>query len=170
MRETAGSLRAYFRSVGAFVAGYAIWTIVDLGPGPLVLVFQGVSLLLGLALLITGVMAPKLVRTAPLVLFVALWVNFGWRTILTLFEVVAGLAKTMTYVDAVIALAIALYLSLNIRRLSKAAPLPGSDVLVQWQDGSHHPAVVVQIHDQQVEVRFANGQQQWVAVQYVSAC
>jgi hypothetical protein len=174
MQETASSLRAYFLLVGAYLSLSAIYTIVDIGPSALVLLFQGVTVLLGLAMLGTGAMAKTLLQDSPVVLFVVVWVAFGWRMLLTLFVLVVGIAQTGTYFDALASILVALYLTFNIRRLSGETDgqaqdlLPGAVVTVRWQDGSHHRATVMQVSGPQVEVQFGNGQRQWVAAQFVT--
>jgi len=45
----------------------------------------------------------------------------------------------------------------------------GARVLVQWADGNRYPATVQQSAGGQCLVIFPNGQQQWVAVQYLTS-
>ena len=52
---------------------------------------------------------------------------------------------------------------------SLAKPGVGSSVLVQWSDGNKYPGTVAQISQGQYFVTMSNGEQFWVAEQYVSA-
>ena len=45
---------------------------------------------------------------------------------------------------------------------------PGSKVQVQWSDGNRYPAQVAQVAPGQILVDFGNGNQQWIAEQWIS--
>jgi hypothetical protein len=45
---------------------------------------------------------------------------------------------------------------------------PGARVYVQWADGNRYPATVTQSANGQCLVVFPDGQQQWVAAQYLT--
>jgi hypothetical protein len=45
---------------------------------------------------------------------------------------------------------------------------PGSRVLVAWSDGNRYPASVVQVAQGQCLCAFSNGQQHWIAMQWVA--
>jgi hypothetical protein len=164
MRETPNSLRAYLIIAGLLVTGIALSTIVELGPGPLILLFHGVSMALGVGMFAAGIIAPRLLLTMPAALHILVWVSYGWRTIAIVVVVIAGIADTGTYIDAAIGTAIAIYLTLNIKRLSSQTLTlsPGARVMVTLAPGSRHPATVIQQRGQQTEVRFDNGHQQWI--------
>jgi len=44
---------------------------------------------------------------------------------------------------------------------------PGARVQVKWSNGQRYPATVSQVNGQQYLVRFPDGQQHWVDVQYL---
>jgi len=49
-----------------------------------------------------------------------------------------------------------------------APPGPGTAVMVQWSDGRKYPGTVVQVAQGQYLVAMQNGQQHWVASQFVT--
>ncbi len=121
MKEPPGSLRLYLILVGGLVTGYAIYNIVTYGAYILVLGLNVVSMAFGIAMLVGGALTTKLLRTAPVALYIIVWGNVGWRVILTAIVLIAGAATSRTYIDLAISLGIAGYLTFNIKRLSQEA-------------------------------------------------
>jgi len=125
MKETPNSLRAYFILIGLLAIGGAVLNIVNYGTGLLLLVINVVSIALGLGLIGVGAMTPKLLQSAPPVLHVTVWINVAWHLIMYGLVLAGGSAETQNHIQALVALAIAIYLSVNIRRLSTAGPATG---------------------------------------------
>ena len=120
MRETPNSLRAYFILGGALLALGSITEIVQAGT-PIVLALNGLNVILAVALVVVGAMAPKLIDEAPVALYVAVWANYVWFVLLDLLALAGGAATTGLPIQVLVGLGIAVYLTVNVRRLSSAS-------------------------------------------------
>jgi hypothetical protein len=120
MRETPNSLRGYFILVGMLAGFSAISGILSAEGNVVVVALQGINLALALGLTAVGAMAPKLISSAPFVLYGAVWANYGWFVLLYLLALLGGAASVQLHVQVFVGLAIALYLTVNVRRLSGA--------------------------------------------------
>ncbi len=120
MRETPGSLRVYFILVGCLTVGPAALDIANFGSIVWLMALNALSIALGVGMLVGGAMVPRLLRTMPAVLHAIVWCTFCWRLVLVaILHVATGPLAMRTYLSLVVALAIAAYLSFNIKRLSQ---------------------------------------------------
>ena len=120
MRETPGSLRAYFIIVGLLVTVSAGGHLLTPGVDVITMALSVLNVALGVGMVVVGALAVKLLQTAPVVLHLAVWANYGWFLLLYGLTLIAGLGSTGLHLQALAGAAIAIYLSVNVARLSKA--------------------------------------------------
>jgi hypothetical protein len=120
MRETPGSLRAYFILVGLLVTLSAGANLLTPGVDMITMALSVMNVGLGVGLVVVGALAVKLLQSAPLVLHLAVWANYGWFLLLYGLTLIAGAATSGLHFQALIGAAVAAYLSVNVARLSKA--------------------------------------------------
>ncbi len=120
MHETPGSLRAYFIIIALLRGGRAIVTLVEEGVAPAVRMMSVCDLVLALGLFVAGALALRLLKTKPLVLHAAIWLNFGWFLVAYGIALAVGNGTLGLHLQLLVTLAVARYLSLNVARLSES--------------------------------------------------
>ena len=129
MRETAGSLRAYFIVVGviglaaaALSASFFVSLLRYAAAMPplttiMLVVTIVVETVLAAAFLYTGVRLPVMLRTSPAFVVRLLWVTAAWTAISFLASLASGF-QPLAAVHLVIGLLICWYLLRSVRRLT----------------------------------------------------
>jgi hypothetical protein len=130
MRETVGSLRAYFilsGLAGAFIA----FRVALLGAGIFGVIVALVSVGFSLAFMYVGFTLPKLLRDSASRIVTLLYASAGWTVFFFLLSLLGG-PSTYGLVSLILTLLILWYLLKNVQRLAAEAqaapsepPLPG---------------------------------------------
>jgi hypothetical protein len=123
MRETVGSLRAYFILVGAVGAVRSIAAITGGPNAAVVKVGAGVDLALALAFLAAGFALPKLLRDSPGLVKGLIYATAVMQVVIAV-ALFAATRDPVVLVAPAIVLLIAWYLLVNVNRLSAAEKPP----------------------------------------------
>jgi hypothetical protein len=118
MRETVGSLRAYFILVGVLGAGLRILSLTDDSNGIMVKVAAGIDIALGLAFLACGVFLTRLLRDSPGLIKGVLYVSAAVQVVSAAI-VFAVIRLPLALILPTITLLIIWYLLANVNRLSR---------------------------------------------------
>ena len=126
MRETTGSLRAYFILSGIASAFFAL-RISAMGAGVVGAIVGLISLAFSLACVYVGFVLAKLLRNSAQRIVILLYASAGWTVLLFLVSLLGG-PSMPALVTLVISLLILWYLLKNVRRLAgEAHGGPSSD-------------------------------------------
>jgi predicted exporter len=122
MRETVGSLRAYFILSGLaslLAYGRALWVNFQ-GPVSIATVIGIIGIGFSLAFLCVGFALPRLLKSSAGRVVTLLYVSTGWVAFVFLLGLLEGLAP-VAVITLILSLLILWYLLRNIRRLAAEA-------------------------------------------------
>ena len=124
MRETVGSLRAYFILVGVVSLVSSGNILRQDGSHGVIVAVASVQVAISVAFIVSGALLPRLLRDSPIIVIGVVGAAAAMRTL----DLVASLALledkqklTSVVVLSIIAFVIYVYLFVNINRLSKTA-------------------------------------------------
>ena len=119
MRETVGSLRAYFILSGLAGAFFAL-RVSLLGAGIFGLIVEILSIGFSLAFVYVGFTLPKMLRESASRIVTLLYVSAGWTVFFFLVSLLGG-PSVFGLVSLILSLLILWYLLKNVRRLAAEA-------------------------------------------------
>lgn len=127
MRETVGSLRAYFILSGLaslFAYGRALWVNFQ-GPVSIATVIGIIGIGFSLAFLYVGFSLPQLLKSSAGRVVTLLYVSTGWVAFVFLLGLLEGVAP-VAVITLIFSLLILWYLLRNVRRLAAEAQAASS--------------------------------------------
>jgi len=119
MKESPRSLMAYFIIVGVISGGSAAMSLPAAQGNVIALAVQAVALVFAVALIVTGLLTPKLLQQAPIVLYLVVAGTTLWNLLIYALVFVLGAGTGTHAAYALVTLAVGAYLIWNIRRLSQ---------------------------------------------------
>ena len=115
MRETVGSLRAYFVLTGLLGLLSVVSVLRANSVGPLALVMEAVSLAFSVAFIYVGFSLARLLSTSANRIIGLLYASAGWTVLLFILSLLGGMSP-FAIVVFVVSLLILWYLLKNVRR------------------------------------------------------
>jgi len=124
MKESPRSLTAYFIVIGLWTGWTAIGPLSAGNSNVLAMALLIIQAAWALAFVVTGVLTTTLLRRAPIVLHIVVVGTTAWTLLLYGLRFIAGAGTILDAAGAALTVAIGIYLVVNVRRLSQAAPAP----------------------------------------------